>query len=80
MTENQSAPVDFLARVWIRAVALRGTPSIYAPIEAEVYRGETLHITAEQDGLCRTEDGLWVLEAALKKTHEGGVQHGKTDC
>lgn len=67
MTEHQSAPVDYTARVWISAAALRKTPSIYAPIEAEACRGETLHITAEQDGLCQTEDGFWVLGAALKK-------------
>lgn len=67
MKEEQSTPVDYWAAVWIDAAALRSTPDIYAPIEQAVHRGDELHITAEQDGLCQTDDGLWVLGVALKK-------------
>lgn len=67
MTEHQKTPVDYWAVVWIEAAALRSTPDIYAPIERAVHRGDRLHITAELDGLCETDCGMWVLGMALKK-------------
>ena len=67
MIEEQAALVDYLATVWIDAAALRNTPDIYTPIEQAVHRGDLLHIVAERDGLCQTEDGFWVLGAALKR-------------
>lgn len=67
MIENQKAPVDYWATVWIDAAALRRVPDIYASIEGAVHRGDELHIIDELDGLCKTDSGMWVLGLALKK-------------
>lgn len=62
-----AAPVDYYATVWLESVALRAVPDIYAPIETACHHGEVLHIVAErEDGMYQTDDGMWVLGAALQ--------------
>ena len=62
------APVKYRnGIVWISAAALRKVPDASAPIEAVVHRGDSLTIVAERDGFCQLDNGLWVLDAAVKK-------------
>lgn len=61
-------PADYYASVFIHETALRKVPDIYAPIEDTAHHGDILHIIAErEDGLCKTDNGLWVLGASLKQ-------------
>lgn len=61
------APVKYRSGiVRIGAAALRKVPDATAPIEAIAHRGDVLTIVAEQDGFCQLDNGLWVLDVALK--------------
>ena len=62
------APVKYRSSVvWIGAAALRKVPDATAPIEAIAHRGDILTIMTERDGFCQLDNGLWVLDVALKK-------------
>lgn len=61
------APVKYRSGiVRIGAAALRKVPDATAPIEAIAHRGDILTIMTERNGFCQLDNGLWVLDVALK--------------